>query len=494
MAHDALRDDFFARADRYEYQGTLGRGGMGIVYKALDRELGEIIAIKVLSTFYDQGDTSSLMRFKREISLNRRIKHPNVARLFDFGMSGPHAYVTMEFVPGRDFSRVIRAAKRIPANPAISILRQIAMGTSAAHDRGIIHRDLKPQNVMVDEEGAVAILDFGLARGLASPGLTQDGIAVGTPHYMSPEQARGKQLDARTDLYSIGVIAFEALTGHVPFDGESPLVIALQHTQSPVPVQELEARHVPSGLIRVVLKCLEKECEDRYATARELETALGLLGGTVTRRSASTSTGALAGAEHDVRARDKTGDKTGVRAGAKTGEATPLDLQFSVDAGQYFWSSSEGEARPSGSPTPIVPHVPHPLREPEHRPVVLVVDDDPSIRGLLSMVLEGAGIVVRQAGSGRAAIEELLASPADLVVMDVKMPDVDGFDATRIIKSQKALKELPVILISGVLDRSRLAFAIQAGATDFLAKPLDTKEVVRKVRLLLEQRGFPPTA
>jgi serine/threonine protein kinase len=189
---DKLRERFFEGLVRYRYLATIGRGGMGIVFKAQDLELEDVVAIKVLSPDLESDDQELLTRFKREINLNRKIKHPNVARIHDFGTSGDFPYITMEYIEGKDLRTLIFEEGRLGPARAVSILRQIALGTYAAHRLGIIHRDLKSQNVMVEESGAVAILDFGLARGKLTEGLTLDSIMIGTPHYMPPEQAMGR--------------------------------------------------------------------------------------------------------------------------------------------------------------------------------------------------------------------------------------------------------------------------------------------------------------
>jgi serine/threonine protein kinase len=258
LSIESLRESFFAALPRYRYLEVLGRGGMGIVFKAADSDLDEVIAIKVLSSLFQADSDGLLARFKREISLNRKIKHPNVARLYDFGMSGNFPFITMEFVEGLDLAKRLSESGIFSPARAIAVLRQIALGASAAHEVGIVHRDLKPQNIMVDDDGAVAILDFGMARGSSGPILTLTGEAVGTPHYMSPEQARGKKTDARSDIYSIGVIAFELLTGNLLFDGDSPLEVATRQVEDKVPTERLTANNVPPAFAAIVLCCLEK--------------------------------------------------------------------------------------------------------------------------------------------------------------------------------------------------------------------------------------------
>ena len=235
MNLDTFRTQFFAATPRYEWLETLGRGGMGVVFKAKDLVLDEVVAIKVLYGNVSDDDGAILARFKREISLNRRVKHPNVARMYDFGTGGGHPYITMEFVPGKDLQTLVLEEGRIPPARALPILRQICLGTHAAHEQGIVHRDLKSQNIIVGAEDAVSILDFGLARGALDERLTLEAVVLGTPHYISPEQAMGQPADARSDVYSIGIIAFEMLTGVLPFTADSALGIAMKQISEPVP-------------------------------------------------------------------------------------------------------------------------------------------------------------------------------------------------------------------------------------------------------------------
>ncbi|MEO6323790.1 MAG: serine/threonine-protein kinase, partial [Thermoanaerobaculia bacterium] len=286
---DRLRERFFEGVPRYRWLETIGRGGMGIVFKAQDLDLDDVVAIKVLSPDLDSDDQELLIRFKREINLNRKIKHPNVARIHDFGTSGDYPYITMEFIPGQDLRTLIYQQRGLSAASAIAILRQIALGSEAAHKLGIVHRDLKSQNVMVEDSGAVAILDFGLARGKRSEVLTLDSIMIGTPHYMPPEQALGRPTDARSDIYSIGVMAFEALTGHVPYAGESPLVIAMKHVSEPIPDDLSHNPELPPELVAIVLKALAKSPDHRFQSAAELEAELGMV------RLATTKSGEMPG-------------------------------------------------------------------------------------------------------------------------------------------------------------------------------------------------------
>ena len=246
---------------------------MGVVFKARDLVLDEVVAIKILYGHVADDDGAIVARFKREISLNRKVKHPNVARMYDFGTGGGHPFITMEFVPGKDLQTLVLEEGRIAPARALPILRQICLGTQAAHEQGIVHRDLKSQNIIVGEGDTVSILDFGLARGLVDEKLTLDAVVLGTPHYISPEQAMGEPADARSDIYSLGIIAFEMLAGVLPFTADSALGIAMKQISEPVPGNLSLYPDVSPGLRNAVHRALEKRREDRFQSASELEAA-----------------------------------------------------------------------------------------------------------------------------------------------------------------------------------------------------------------------------
>jgi len=271
---EAFRRRFFEHLPRYEWTGTLGHGGVGVVFRAFDRELEETVALKVLSADLGRDEHRLLARFKREVALNRRINHPNVARMYDYGIAGDTPYITMELIDGEDLWTLVGRRRRFPPEEAVPIARQIARGAAAIHRLGILHRDLKSQNVIVDRHGAAVILDFGLARGAWEPGLTLGSVLLGTPQYMAPEQALGEDLDERADLYSIGVIAWEMLAGTPPFQGTSPVATAMLHVHEPLPdIREL-VPGLPPDLAVVLARVLSKKRQERFATALELDDAL----------------------------------------------------------------------------------------------------------------------------------------------------------------------------------------------------------------------------
>jgi len=256
-------------AERYQIIEELGKGGMGKVYKVLDKDIKEKVALKLLSPEI-ASDEKTIERFSNELKFARKISHRNVCRMYDLGKEEETHYITMEYVPGEDLKRLVRKVGQLSAGKAIFIAKQMCEGLAEAHRLGVVHRDLKPQNIMVDEEGNARIMDFGIARSLKAKGVTGSGVMIGTPEYMSPEQAEVKEVDQRSDIYSLGVILYEMVTGQVPFEGETPLSIAMKHkSQAPLDPKEINAQ-ISEDLSSVIMKCMKKDRDKRYQNVEDI--------------------------------------------------------------------------------------------------------------------------------------------------------------------------------------------------------------------------------
>jgi len=260
-------------AGRYEIIEELGKGGMGKIYKVFDTKIKEKIALKLIKPEI-ASDRETIERFSNELRLSRRISHRNVCRMFDLGEAEGDHFITMEYVSGEDLKSFLHRVGQLPVGKAISISKQVCDGLAEAHRLGVVHRDLKPSNVMIDKDGNARIMDFGIARSVSARGITGAGVIIGTPEYMSPEQVEGKETDPRSDIYSLGVILYEMITGRLPFEGDTALSIAVKHkTEIPRDPREFN-RQIPEELSRLILKCMEKEKERRYQRVDEILSAL----------------------------------------------------------------------------------------------------------------------------------------------------------------------------------------------------------------------------
>ena len=257
-------------AGRYRIVKQIGRGGMADVYLAKDLILdGEEVAVKVLRTNY-QTDPIAVARFQREAKAMADLDHPHIVRITDIGEEDGQQYLTMEYVAGLDLKRYIKEHHPLSNQEAVRIMGQILLAMRLAHTRGIVHRDLKPQNILLTPDGTAKVTDFGIAVAFAETSLTQTNSMLGSVHYLSPEQARGSKATVQSDIYAMGIIFYEMLTGHIPYDGDSAVTIALQHFQKPLPSVIEENPSVPQALENVVIKATAKKLTDRYQSAAEM--------------------------------------------------------------------------------------------------------------------------------------------------------------------------------------------------------------------------------
>ncbi len=260
---------------RYEIKSMLGMGGMGVVYRALDRELGEMVAIKTLKGDAMAADPALLQRFKDEIRLARKITHRNVVRTHDLGEVEGMYYITMEFVEGQSLKHLIQSRGNLPVNVVLTVGKQLCRALEVAHEQGVIHRDIKPQNLIVEPSGVLKVMDFGIARLVTrKDGVTQAGMAIGTPEYMAPEQLLGDNVDTRADLYAAGCVLFECLCGRPPFVADSPITLVAKQLEELPPSPRTLNAEVPEPLAQLILATLSKDAARRPQSATALFAAL----------------------------------------------------------------------------------------------------------------------------------------------------------------------------------------------------------------------------
>jgi len=260
-------------AGRYQIIEEIGKGGMGKVYKTHDTEIREKVALKLIKPEIS-AEKKTIERFQNELKFARKVSHKNVCRMYDLNREKGSYYITMEYVSGEDLKSFIKRSGQLAIGTTIRIAKQVCEGLAEAHRLGVVHRDLKPSNVMIDEEGNARIMDFGIARSLKTKGITGSGVMIGTPEYMSPEQVEGKEVDQRSDIYSLGIILYEMVTGRVPFEGDTPFTVGVKHkSEEPKDPREFNTQ-IPDDLSKAILKCLEKDKNKRYQTAGEVRTEL----------------------------------------------------------------------------------------------------------------------------------------------------------------------------------------------------------------------------
>lgn len=423
----------------YRLISRLGAGGMGEVWRAEDRKLLRQVAIKILPEQL-ATDPEWKDRFLREARTIAQLNHPNIATIYSIDEQGSTLFIAMELIEGKPLSSMIAAGPMTPLD-AVRVAAHVADGLSEAHAKGIVHRDIKPDNILISPK-SVKVLDFGIAKqigGTADPSLTQGGMVIGTPHYMSPEQALGRAVDARTDIFSLGVVMYEMLSGRKPFGGEQVTEILLQIVMIEPEDIAIAAAGITPALANIVRRCMKKQAEERFADCEDLRAALA---------------GSLR--EDPNRARQSQVPTISMnREGRKTPDATPV---------------AEAPA--------VKPAIAQPA-QPRYR--ALVADDDPATRYILGSILSRHQIAFDEAENGGDAVKFLKTNDYRLVFIDLLMPRIDGWGVIDYLRSRRGHPTPPRIFVVTGVKNQKLSAADQDVVTGMLYKPIDIAKVEQLV-------------
>jgi serine/threonine protein kinase len=450
----------------YRLLERIGVGGMGEVWRAEDTQLLRHVAIKILPRQLAL-DAEWKERFLREARAIAQLNHPNIATIYGIGEHDESFYIAMELVEGEPLSTMISRGPVTPAD-AVRVAAHIADGLSEAHEKGLVHRDIKPDNVLVSKK-LVKILDFGIAKqigGTADPNLTQGGMVMGTPHYMSPEQALGRPVDARTDIFSVGVVLYEMLTGQKPFTGEAATQVLLQIVMNEPRDIGQAAPGITRPLAMIVRRCMQKQAADRYQTAEELKKAL---------------TDSL---KEDPNRQSRSQVPTLTQQRLPTPQTTARSTTPSPRSPTFrpaTPSTPSPTFRPAAPPPQEKPVVnPAPAPTPPGGRRALVADDDPSARYLLGSVLQRHQIAYDEAANGADAVKFLKSTSYSFVFIDLLMPRIDGWGVLDFLRSHRPQPMPRTIIITGVKNQ-KLSTADQDIVSGLLYKPIDIGQVEKLV-------------
>lgn len=411
---------------RYEVLEHLGEGATSTVYKGLDTLLGREIALKVLLPHVRE---TTRKRFFQEAMAAAQLNHPNIMAIYDRGEDNGRSFLVIEFVDGSPLTSYIPS----PPEVVVDLGAQIARALDYAHEREIIHRDIKPANIKVTKQGQVKIMDLGLALPREAQRVTTPGMVIGTPAYISPEQAQGLPLDRRTDIYSLGIVLYEMVTGQLPFNADDITALMLQHVQQPAPSPRLLVPDLPRALEGVILKALEKQITRRFQTARALADAL----------QASLPTSA------------QLSDATTPRR--------PEGLSQNVQTDR--------------------------LRDQPHRGKtirVVMADDHTLLRRTLANYLEQSDqfVVMAEAGDGDSALAQTLAIQPDVLILDLNMPGKGGLEILPIVRAKAP--NVKILVLTGRDDDLYIMRALRSGAHGYLLKSTDEQKLVEAIRKILD--------
>jgi serine/threonine protein kinase len=444
----------------YRLISRLGAGGMGEVWRAEDTKLLRQVAIKILPEQL-AADPEWKERFLREARTIAQLNHPNIATIYAIDQQGETLFIAMELVEGEPLSNLINRGA-MPPTEAVRVAAQVAEGLYEAHTKGIVHRDIKPDNILLSRR-VVKVLDFGIAKQIGQKvdrTLTQGGMVVGTPHYMSPEQALGRAVDNRTDIFSLGVVLYEMLTGEKPFNGEAVTEILLQIVMSEPRDIADAVPGINPALADVVRRAMKKQPDDRFPDCEAMRQALVAVGSDAGRaRAVDTPT-----VSYPISQPSRTPTEPQPRAIAPP----PVSLPTPPPAA----------ATPPRQPEPAPAQPPKQPMQPRYR--ALVADDDPSTRYILASILSRHGIAFDEAENGAEAVKLLKSHDYRVVFIDLLMPRIDGWGVIDYLRTRRTGQAPRIFIITGVQNQ-KLSTADQEFVAGMLYKPIDVTQVEKLV-------------